>query len=187
MVDDGDAFHGTLLRCCDQNTVPSLTTLIGGEPSDRRSRAIARPAAQVPPCRMLGERQGDAIGMETSAHDVRQPVEQGDRQRAPFHDERRADLVRAFGLVGVAQGQHAGVEEQAAVAIFGKARQAVDVGDRDAGRLQRLDQRVGEPLRELVQRHEAARRIGCGQAGCRQQSPSGMPPSSSREGQIGPR
>ena len=55
--------------------------------------------------------------------------------------------------------QHARVDEQAAVAVFGKARQAVDVGHLDAGRLQRLDQRVGQPLRQLVQRHEPARGV----------------------------
>ena len=93
----------------------------------------------------------------------------------------------ALGLGGIAQLQDARVDEQAAIAVFGEAGQAVDVGDLDAGRLQRLDQRIGQPLRQLVQRHEAGRRIvRSSSAGWRQQSPSGTPPSSSRDGQIGP-
>ena len=77
------------------------------------------------------------------------------------HSTTRADPTSCSRSAspGVAQGQHARVDEQAAVAIFGEARQAVDVRHLDAGRLQRLDERVGEPLRELVQRHEPARGV----------------------------
>ena len=56
----------------------------------------------------------------------------------------------------IAQRQHAGVDEQPAVAIFREAGEPVDVGDLDAGPLQRLDQRIGQPLRQLVQRHQPA-------------------------------
>ena len=34
---------------------------------------------------------------------------------------------------GIAQAQHAGIHEQAAVAVFGQAGEAVDVGHLDAG------------------------------------------------------
>src|SRR5260370_1388967 len=48
----------------------------------------------------------------------------------------------------------------AALAVPREPGQAINVGHRDTGPLQRLDQRIGEPLRELVDRHEAVRRIG---------------------------
>ncbi len=69
------------------------------------------------------------------------------------------DLVLALRGFGIAKREHAGVDEQSAVAIFGKAREAVDIGHADAGRLQRLDQGIGQPLRKLVQRHQTAGRI----------------------------
>ena len=87
----------------------------------------------------------------------------------------------------VAKCQCAGIDEKAAITILGKAGQAVDVRDRDAGPLQRLDQRIGQPLRKLVQRDELAGRVRLGSDGWRQQSPSGTPPSVSRDGQIGPK
>ena len=59
----------------------------------------------------------------------------------------------------VAKREHADIDEQPAVAVFCKAREAVDIGHADAGGLQRFDERVGQPLRELVQRHQAAGRI----------------------------
>jgi len=45
-------------------------------------------------------------------------------------------------------------DEQPTVAILGKAGQAIQIGDGDAGFLERLDERIGEPLRELVERHQ---------------------------------
>src|SRR5262245_3262630 len=54
----------------------------------------------------------------------------------------------------VAQDEHTGVEHQPAVAVFSKAGQTVDVDNVKARGLQRLDQRIGEPLRQFVQWHE---------------------------------
>ena len=56
----------------------------------------------------------------------------------------RADLVLALRVCRVAQGEHAAIDEQSAVAVFGKAGESVDVGDLDACPLQRLDQRIGK-------------------------------------------
>ena len=61
------------------------------------------------------------------------------------------------------------VEQQSAVAVFGQAGQAVQPGDRKPGFLQRLEQRIGQPLRELVERRpNPARSAGRGEraAGC---------------------
>ncbi len=46
-----------------------------------------------------------------------------------------------------------------AVAVLGEAGQSVGVADADAGALQGFDERVAQPLRQLVQRQEAVRRI----------------------------
>src|SRR6185369_373606 len=77
-------------------------------------------------------------------------------------------LVFLLGRSCIAKRQHAGIDEQPTIAIFGKAGQAIDIGDVDA-----------RPLQRLV----ASAVVN---AGCRQQSPSAIPPSVSRDGQIGP-
>ena len=64
------------------------------------------------------------------------------------------------GRLRIAKRQHAGIDEQPAIAIFGKPGEAIDIGHVDAGSLQRLDERIGQPLRELVQRYQAAGGIG---------------------------
>ena len=66
---------------------------------------------------------------------------------------------------GMARRKHSGVEKQSAVAIFRQRGESVEPAD-DQPRLgQRLDQRVGQPLRQLVQRHQT--RAGTGAAGGR--------------------
>ena len=134
-------------------------TLIGGEIRPAlRARAIAAggPGAAF---ENLGERQRCRVELQPLAQPSGQPVEQRDGQRAPFDHEGRGDVVLARGVGGIAQGQHAGVDEQPAIAVFGQAGEAVDIGHVDAGGLQRLDQRIGQPLRQLVQRHEAVGRV----------------------------
>ena len=138
-----------------QNTVPSLTIFSGGPPSARNCLAMLRPAVQVPPCRICASGKLLAIHVQPRAHDFGQAVEQRHGQRAPLHHQFGIDAVLALRRGRIAQRQHAGVDEQPAVAIFRQAGEPVDVGDLDAGPLQRLDQRIGEPLRQLVQRHEA--------------------------------
>ncbi|CCD99338.1 hypothetical protein BRAS3809_2590011 [Bradyrhizobium sp. STM 3809] len=96
-------------------------------------------------------------------------IEQGDGERAPFHHQRRVHRVRPRGIGGIAQNQHAAVDEQAAIAVFGEAGQTVNVVDHEASALQRFDQRIAQPLRQLVQRDEAGGGI-CGDQG-------GMPPA----------
>src|SRR3984885_1376982 len=59
----------------------------------------------------------------------------------------------------VAKGEHAGIDEQTAIAVFREPRETVDIDDLDARGLQRLDQGVCKPLRELVQRYQAVRGV----------------------------
>ena len=131
----------------------------GGPPPGRRSAAMRRPAAQLPPSSMRASGKVGFVDAEPVADQRRHAVEQGDGHRAPGDDQRVGDLVLARRVGGIGEGEHARVHEQAAVAIFGEAGEAVDVDDLDARLLERLDQRIGQPLRELVQRHEAVARI----------------------------
>jgi hypothetical protein len=54
--------------------------------------------------------------------------------------------------------QHAGVQQQAAVAVLGQAGQLVEAAHLDAGPFEGLQQRVGQPLRQLVEGHPAVAR-----------------------------
>ncbi len=65
----------------------------------------------------------------------------------------------------VLEDQDAQVGEQASVAVFGQAGQAVQVDDLEARGLQRLDQGVAEPLRQLVDRDQAVGGVGALQRG----------------------
>ena len=130
--------------------------LIGGEPSGRRANAglpAGRPGAAL---KDLCQRQRDSIKTDTPPQQFRQPVQQRHRQRAPLDHQRRRDIVLALDIAGIAKHEDAGVDEQAAVAVFRKPRQAIDVGHLQPGALQRLNQRIGQPLGQLVQRHQFA-------------------------------
>jgi len=67
--------------------------------------------------------------------------------------------MRAPGVRLVAQGKRPGVDEEAAVAVFRQTGQPIDISDRYSGSLHRLDERIGEPLGELVKRHELYRQF----------------------------
>ena len=88
---------------------------------------------------------------------IGQLVDQRDRQRPPLHDHLGGALVALGQHARMLGHQHAEIDQQAAIAILGKRGQPVQIRDLDAGVLERLDQRVGEPLRELVERHQARR------------------------------
>src|SRR5438270_6503519 len=102
-----------------------------------------------------GERQTGGIEFQPRAHALGDVVEQSDCKRAPFDNEERIDGVRLVECGRIPRHERVQVDEQAAVAIFGQSAERVDIGDLNAGRLQRLDQRISQPLRELVERHEA--------------------------------
>src|SRR5258708_7714933 len=79
----------------------------------------------------FGKRQGAGIHVQFFADCIAKPVEQGDGQGAPFDYQPRANLVRICGLAWVAQEKRAGIDEQPAVAIFGKSRETIDIGHRE--------------------------------------------------------
>ena len=94
--------------------------------------------------------------------------------------------MRAIGVRGIAQAQHLVIDEQATIAVFGKPGEAVDVGDLKSGALERLDQRIAQPLRQLVQRHEAGGRIIRLDRRMTPAIAERDAGESSRDGQIGP-
>ena len=145
-----------------QNTVPSLTTVSGGAPSARFSRAMR--AAGRPGAALAGRGRAERRRRRAPSRartSAREPVEQRHGQRAPFDDERSSPTA-----CGASRPRRDRAARSTPVSTnrpplrySARPGQAVDVGHRDAGRLQRLDQRIGEPLRQLVQRHEPARRV----------------------------
>ena len=200
MVDDGDAVHGrpsargprsaTARSSRAQNTVPSLTTV-------KRRRAVrallARDArGRRPRCRLRAPWRAEtasASSPSASRTSGAIVVEQRDRQRAPLDDELGVDRVRPRRpRPGPCSAQHAGVDEQPAIAIFGKPGEPVDVGHARC-----------RPTAAARSANRSATARACGtargrpsrrrarSAGCRQVSPRATPPSVRRPGQIGPR
>ena len=73
---------------------------------------------------------------------------------------RAANPQHGLGGIGrILQGDHAGVEEKPAVAVFGQAGEPVDLDHGEACPFERLDQGIGEPLRQLVEGNEPLRGI----------------------------
>lgn len=93
---------------------------------------MARPAARAA-FENAGERQCLRSAPEFGADQFGEPVQQRHGQRAPLDDEQGIHRMRALGIGGVAQAQHLVIDEQPAIAIFGKPGQAVDVGDVESG------------------------------------------------------
>ena len=155
--------------------------------ASRRRAARPRSRGRRPRCRL---RAGAPAATprrrpRAAAHQRRQLVEQATVSARHSMIQVVARLDRSLREVGIARHDHAGVEQQAAVAVLGQAGQRVDLVHLHAGPLKRLEQRVREPLRQLVERHPAGvgrrrrRRAGCGHT-----SPSGVPCSDWPLGQM---
>ena len=84
-----------------------------------------------------------------------QLVEQGHRQCPPFDDQLVAGRMHAVGSGRVFVPQYARVQKKPAVAVFGQAGQRIQASHLDAGLFKGLQQRIGQPLRQLVKRHPA--------------------------------
>ena len=92
MIDDGDALHARRLpRSHVQNTVPSLTTAIGGLPSARllaREPPAGRPGAAFEHARQRKLRRSSSPRRSRTSGAI--SVEQRHGQRAPLHHQRRS-------------------------------------------------------------------------------------------------
>lgn len=102
----------------------------------RRGLAPRRPR---PPFEDAGERQVGTAKLR--AHVRGQLVDERDGERAPLDDELAADRVPARRVGLVAQRQHAGVEQQPAVAVLGQRGERVALDDAASRALERLEQR----------------------------------------------
>ena len=125
----------------------------------RRRPALGGDARGRPPrCRLPARAPAAAAPRQPSscAHRVGQPVQQRHGQRAPF-DHR--DLV-ADQQAAASQGRHRAARctprssSRPPLRYSGRPVSCVQAGDRDAGPLERLEQRIGQPLRQLVERHQ---------------------------------
>ena len=127
----------------------------GGAPP-RSSSASSRPAAHVPPSRM------HASGRSRTPRSARtRGASSSISATVSARHSTTSSLPTSHVLLasaGVAQRDHAGVEQQPAVAVLRQRGELVAAGHRDTRPLERLEQRVREPLRKLVERHPALRR-----------------------------
>src|SRR5215472_10796941 len=105
-----------------------------------------------------GERKFLRALAEALAHRGRQAIEQRYRQRPPFDDRFARCLEGLSQQGGVERLNDTAIDEQAAVTVLSKAGQPVDIGNLQPRGFERLDQRVGEPLAELVKRYDPASR-----------------------------
>src|ERR1700737_1357972 len=100
-------------------------TVRGGAPAGGRLRANFPPPPPLPPSRTRAGGDGFALRVEGA------PQERG--------------VVRL---------DDPAINEKTAIAVFGKASEGIDFRDRQPRGLERLDERIGEPLAEFVKRHE---------------------------------
>ncbi len=134
--------------------MPSGEIGIGDGPcGGRNASAILRPARHVPPCSRCGIAKA-GTERKLAAHQLHQPVHQGHGQRAPFDDELRGNVVRRLRVGRRTRTNGAEIDQQAAVSIFGKRGERVELHHHEARGFERLEQRIGEPLGQLVERHD---------------------------------
>ena len=139
-----------------QKTVPSERTLSGGSPprSSTGELAPGGPRAAFEHARERQARKRQARRAPTRARSSSSDTVSA-RHSTTISLPTSQTVARSASLIEL---QHAGVEQQAAVAVFGQRGQRVAVDDRVARPFERLEQRIREPLRQLVERHEACRR-----------------------------
>jgi hypothetical protein len=121
-----------------------------------RHASVVPARGRWPRCRLRARRPAAARGVQFSmAH---QGASSSSRATVRARHSTMSSSP-AFQLprstAGSLQLQHAGVDEQAAVAVLGQAGQSIEAAHLHAGPLEGLQQRIGEPLRELVERHPA--------------------------------
>ncbi len=172
-----------------QNTVPSLVIRIGGPPSPRFSRATSRPAAHVPPsstlasgnCSVVRPSRTATRGAISSSNPTvraRQPTIKGSKVR-----QRRALSKAPAG----SRGTSTAVSMNRPPLRY-SASPVSPPGSLtpDAGGLQRFNQRISQPLRSFSSGTKCPAGVSPRRGGYGQQSPSAIPSSVGRFGQIAP-
>ena len=131
-------------------------------PGAARRPARGRPARSRP--RAPSPAAGVGVEPQTGAQRRRHAIQQRHRERPPLDHHRRADVVHLGQQRRRPRHQQATVQEQPAVAVLGQTGERIQLGHHQPGRGQRLEQRVAEPLRQLVQRHQPQLRVAPGVA-----------------------
>src|SRR5215510_3666336 len=158
MVSDVNSFHRKLPGSLSEYTTiadhadgrRSIRAQLGGQrPASFPGAALKKPR----------ERKRSRIQVQPSAHFTHQFIEQCNGQRAPFDYQWRSDVVITQRICRIPQDQNPRIHEQPAVAILSKTGKPIDVSYGIARPLQRLYERIGKPLRQLVQRDEAVRGV----------------------------
>src|SRR5205823_13620823 len=116
---------------------PLLFRSIRAAKSENRSVAVDR-KRRVPGAQLRGElapgrpgaafedaRQRQRGSGETRADAWRQLVDQSHRQRPPLDDELVADFPLSLAILRLDEVQHAGVQQQSAVAVLGQSGELV--------------------------------------------------------------
>ena len=157
MIDDGDALHVVPNRSrLTQNTVPSLTTQAAARRRARFSRASRRPAAQVPPSSTCASGNSSAVerraarGSAARCGRAARPSARAIRPPAASRPDWDGSRLRGSRSASTPVSRNSPPLRYSARPV--RPSMSVTV---DAGPFQRLDQRIGQPLRQLVERHEA--------------------------------
>ena len=162
MIDDGDAFHENLPAFIQL----SKHAAVARDANWRRAvrpqllseRSACRPGSAL---KKHCEREGPGVDIEPMTYHFGQQIKQRDRERPPFHHQDGRYIVFVRSLQWVAQSQDAGVDKKPSIAILGETGKTIDVRHFQSRPLQRLYQRVCEPLCEFMQRHKTVGRISC--------------------------
>src|SRR5690349_20602881 len=138
----GPSEHCTV--ACDPNGRAAVRAALARDAPSGRPRAALE---------HLRQREAGGVTSENVADGRRDLVQKRDGQRAPLYDELAVDHVGPGRLV--LRHQHARVDEEPAIPVLREAGQRVQALDPPSRSLERLDERVGEPLRELVEGDDA--------------------------------
>src|SRR5437660_1584236 len=115
------------------------------------TRADGNPAAAS---RHLGERKIGVARAKSLTHSDDKPVEQRQGERAPFNNRLAERVEPLLQQRRIARLDDSAIDEQTAIAVFGEPGQPADVGHVEPRLGERLDQRIDQPLAELVKRYE---------------------------------
>ena len=101
-----------------------------------------------------GEREFHSALAEDIPHAGREAIQQRHRQCAPLDDRLAQRIKGPLQQGGVSRLNGSAIYEETAIAVLGETGQPIEFGAPQSRRGKRLDERVGEPLAELVKRHE---------------------------------
>ena len=176
VVDDVDVVGGRHAPIFGRIRTPCRRWRTAAAAGRRGGAAPAR--ARPPRCRLRGRRPAAGVGVQVQrvAHRGAELVEQRDGERAPFDHQLVARAARVAGR-RVARAGAARRCRAAGRRCGTRAGRSglVDAAHLHAAPLEGLQQRVGEPLRQLVEGHPAVVRPSPRTAGAASSRPAARP------------